>query len=184
MPVRGSQLRQSLQLGPVRARRRRSMSFGVVLLAVALVGGLGGVALDRLGLERLLIPQTARIAPESLTRFAPASFPLCSGQVRVSCVVDGDTFWLDGVKIRIADINTPETGSPACAAEAAKGRQASLRLAQLLEAGPFELAPADRDEDRYGRKLRIVLRDGVSVGETLVAEGLAHPWRGQKESWC
>ena len=29
-------------------------------------------------------------------------------------MIDGDTIWLNGDKIRIADINTPETSEPAC----------------------------------------------------------------------
>lgn len=182
MPVRGSQLRQSVQLG--RERRRRGVPFALVVLAVAVVGSVGGLLVDRLGLEALFVPETVRIAPENLARVGPRSFPICGGGARTTCVVDGDTFWLDGVKIRMADINTPETSSPACSAEAERGRAATLRLASLLGTGPFELAPADRDEDRYGRKLRIVQRDGVSLGDTLVAEGLAHVWRGQKESWC
>jgi endonuclease YncB( thermonuclease family) len=53
-----------------------------------------------------------------------------------------------------------------------------------LSAGPFQLQPIDRDEDVYGRKLRIVERGGHSLGDTLVAEGLAHSWRGHRESWC
>lgn len=44
---------------------------------------------------------------------ASAQFSIC-GSVRRTCVVDGDTFWLDGVKIRIADIDTPEIGQPQC----------------------------------------------------------------------
>ncbi len=31
---------------------------------------------------------------------------------RRTCVVDGDTIWLEGVKIRIADIDTPEISQP------------------------------------------------------------------------
>lgn len=182
MPVRGSQLRQNVQLG--RAPRRLRLPFWAIVLGVALVGSGGGMLIDRLGLESLFVPETAVIVPGSLARVEPRSFPLCGSGARVTCVVDGDTFWLDGVTIRIADINTPETGAPACAAEAALGREATERLATLLRAGPFSLAPADRDEDRYGRKLRVVMRDGVSLGDTLVAEGLAHPWRGHKESWC
>ena len=46
------------------------------------------------------------------------------------------------------------------------------------------LAAADRDTDRYGRKLRVVERDGVSLGETLVAEGLARRWEGRRRPWC
>ncbi|KFL28973.1 hypothetical protein JP75_23510 [Devosia riboflavina] len=115
---------------------------------------------------------------------APRSFGLCGGGARKTCVVDGDTFWFDGTKIRIADINTPEIGEPDCAAEAALGRKASLRLAELLSGATLDLRAADRDEDQYGRKLRVVERDGRSVGQALVAEGLAHEWRGRRESWC
>jgi endonuclease YncB( thermonuclease family) len=56
----------------------------------------------------------------------------------------------------------------------------------LLAAGPFQLHPAPdgRDEDRYGRKLRIVTRGGRSLGDVLVDEGLARTWTGRREGWC
>jgi micrococcal nuclease len=112
------------------------------------------------------------------------NFPLCGSGIRITCVVDGDTFWLDGVKIRLSDINTPEVGDPSCAAEATLGAKATRRLRLLLNAGPFQLTRGLRDEDRYGRKLRIALRDGRSLGDTLVDEGLAHRWLGYKQDWC
>lgn len=136
-------------------------------------------------------------APDLVAYFTPADhsqragaisvarqFEICDRGKRITCVVDGDTFWLDGEKIRIADINTPETSSPGCAAELQLGKQATTRLQSLLNAGPFELRRGERDQDVYGRKLRTVHRDGRSVGELLVADGLAHEWRGHKESWC
>lgn len=110
-------------------------------------------------------------------------FILCRG-ARGTCVVDGDTIWLAGENIRIADINTPEVSSPQCAAEARLGTRATRRLQQLLNAGPFQIRRGLRDEDVYGRKLRTLHRDGQSLGAILVAEGLAHEWRGYKESWC
>jgi len=42
----------------------------------------------------------------------------------------------------------------------------------------------DRDEDRYGRKLRNVAVDDRDVGETLSAEGLARAYGGGRRSWC
>jgi micrococcal nuclease len=100
-------------------------------------------------------------------------------------VVDGDTFWVGGDKIRIADIDTPETHPPRCAYEAELGEKATRRLAALLGEGPFELAPiGGRDVDRYGRKLRIVMRDGRSLGDRLVSEGLARTWTGRRQPWC
>lgn len=104
------------------------------------------------------------------------------GAVRV---IDGDTFEHGGTRVRIADIDTPEMRGR-CPYESALAARATRRLGALLAAGPFELhpAPGGRDEDRYGRKLRIVTRGGRSLGDTLVAEGLARTWAGRREPWC
>jgi micrococcal nuclease len=129
-------------------------------------------------------------ASRSAAAFTPrrdreaAFFARCAGPVRVTCIVDGDTFWYRGTKIRIADINAPEIGSPRCRAEARLGERAALRLTALLNAGPFTLAPADRTEDAYGRRLVTVTRGGASLGARLTAEGLADPWRGYRRDWC
>jgi endonuclease YncB( thermonuclease family) len=104
------------------------------------------------------------------------------GDVRV---IDGDTFVYAGTRIRIADIDTPEVHGR-CPAESALAARATRRLNGLLVQGPFELhsLPSGRDEDRYGRKLRIVTRAGRSLGDVLVAEGLARTWTGRRERWC
>ena len=126
-----------------------------------------------------LLPQRSHTTEQYHQQFAE-----CSGPIRRNCVVDGDTFWLQGEKIRIADINTPEVSEPQCQREADLGDQATKRLIALLNEGGFSLATIDRDEDRYGRKLRIVTRSGESLGETLVAEGLAERWKGYRGGWC
>jgi micrococcal nuclease len=112
------------------------------------------------------------------------SFTICHTGGGVNCVVDGDTAWIDGEKVRIADIDAPETHPPRCASEAELGSKATRRLAELLNAGGFEMSSADRDADRYGRKLRILVRDGRSLGDQLVSEGLARPWGGHRQPWC
>jgi endonuclease YncB( thermonuclease family) len=113
------------------------------------------------------------------------TFALCVGARQQNCVIDGDTIRHGGVKIRLEDIDAPEVFSPQCTAEAALGRRATGRLLELINAGPFELVRAgDRDEDRYGRKLRTIERNGRSVGHMLVAEGLARRWDGARRSWC
>ena len=116
--------------------------------------------------------------------FAAATFALCAPGPHTTCVVDGDTFWLDGEKIRIADINAPETHQAGCASERALGEAATRRLIALLNQGAFELTPAERDRDRYGRQLRVVSRHGRSLGAQLVREGLAEVWRGRRGDWC
>lgn len=115
-----------------------------------------------------------------------ARFGLCSGPVRHTCVIDGDTIWYQGAKIRIADINTPEVSDPACPAEAELGRRATQRMQALLNAGPFTLEPNPdgRSTDKYGRSLRMITRGGESLGAVLVREGLAERWGGPKRAWC
>jgi micrococcal nuclease len=111
-------------------------------------------------------------------------FVLCTGARRPNCVIDGDTIRYGGVKIRLEDIDAPEVFSPKCASEAARGERATRRLLELMNQGPFRMVAGGRDEDRYGRKLRTIERDGRSVGDVLVAEGLARRWDGARRSWC
>lgn len=112
------------------------------------------------------------------------AFALCAEGPRTTCVVDGDTFWLSGEKVRIADINAPETHSAGCPAERALGDKTTRRLIALLNAGPITLEIQGRETDRYGRALRVVTRKGQSLGAQLVREGLAEPWRGRRSDWC
>lgn len=164
-----------------RPRWRRRKPSGVTIGTLALLG----VA------AMWLVPDLAssRVPPHPLGFGArpvdqlSADFALCAGG-RANCVVDGDTFWLAGVKYRIADIDTPETHPPRCAVEAALGARATKRLISLLNAEPFALESGDRASDRYGRALRVVTRAGVSIGDRLVAEGLARRWSGHRDPWC
>lgn len=112
-------------------------------------------------------------------------FTLCRSAFQQTCVVDGDTIRYGGEKIRLLGIDAPEVFNPKCAAEKALGEQATQRLLELMNEGPFKLVQSgERDEDRYGRKLRLVKRDGRSMGERLIAEGLARRWDGRRRSWC
>jgi len=112
-------------------------------------------------------------------------FTFCHRGGGNNCVVDGDTFRMGGAKIRIADIDTPETHPARCAREAELGAAATRRLHALLNSGRVALEIAGRDTDRYGRQLRLVSVDGLGVGETLVAEGLARRYAGgAREGWC
>ena len=124
--------------------------------------------------------QTTNVAPP------PArSFALCHIGGGTNCVVDGDTIWMDGVKIRVADIDAPETHPPRCPQEADLGNRATERLYELVNQGPFTAETmGGRDEDRYGRKLRVLMRNGQSLGGVLVAEGLAQSWDGARHPWC
>lgn len=164
-----------------RAKPPRKRGRGFVLLVFAALAAFAVISATG--------PLTGRApvaAALDVIAVAPAaSYGHCSGRLRVNCVVDGDTLWSGGVKIRIADIDTPEVGRPRCASEKALGDRATIRMIQLVNAGPFELrAWPGRDEDQYGRKLRVLTRDGRSLGDMLVAEGLARAWTGRRQPWC
>ena len=123
-------------------------------------------------------------APPKPTPPVKNQFQICVA-VRDNCVVDGDTMWLAGAKIRIADIDAPEVTDPKCDYEKQLGDRATFRLLELLNAGPFEVRTSgDRQTDKYGRDLRILVRDGQSLGQQLVDEGLARAWAGRREPWC
>lgn len=112
-------------------------------------------------------------------------FRLCVRGNQQNCVVDGDTIRFGREIIRLADINAPEGREARCPQEEALGRRATQRLLALLNEGPFDIAYAGRrDQDQYGRDLRIVTRNGRSLGDILVAEGLAEKWTGRKGDWC
>lgn len=157
-----------------RHRRRRARRSLLLALAGFALSAAGGAAL-------LSWSPASQARPEAV---AARPFAVCE-IARSHCVVDGDTIWLEGVKIRIADIDTPEIGEPRCDSEYRRGIQARDRLVELLNAGPFEVTPiGGRDEDRYGRKLRVLTRDGHSLGDRLVGDGLARTWTGRREPWC
>ncbi|PDT01462.1 nuclease [Rhizobium chutanense] len=144
------------------------------------IAAAGWLYLDRNGYLGSAVAFVKAPAQDALS----ASFVLCGDSHRTNCVVDGDTFWFEGEKIRIADIDTPELSPPRCEAERLKGEAAKSRLLVLLNAGKFSLAAGLRDEDKYGRKLRTVSRAGSSLGTVLIEEGLARSWDGARHGWC
>lgn len=165
---------------PRRRRKGGKPPFGVLIAGGMLIGGaLGWLGPD--AVQRFARPQVvAPVASDTLR----ARFGFCHTGGGTNCVVDGDTFWFRGERVRVMDIDAPETHDPRCAGEAALGARATQRLRQLMNAGPFSLESGDRDSDRYGRALRVVTRGGNSLGEMLVAEGLARPWDGARHPWC
>lgn len=117
-----------------------------------------------------------------MTPILAAALSLCAptGE-RVNCVHDGDSLVVNRERIRIADIDTPELNS-ACVAERDLAQRARRLLHAHLEKGGYQI---HRDgKDRYGRTLAIVTIDGRSVGDMLVAAGVARTWSGRREPWC
>lgn len=158
----------------LRRRRRRPVRLPIVTLLV----WLGVFAAGYATVKPAPIPATTGTA-------VAAKLQLCGWSRRQNCVVDGDTIRLAGTTIRLADIDTPETGEPQCDRERRLGQRATRRLLELVNEGGFTVVRGGgRDTDIYGRKLRRIERHGRSLGDTLVAEGLARPWDGGRRPWC
>ena len=154
-------------------------ALGAGLAVAVVVGGLAAHLLTGGKLPKILQPVSATFSTVT------GQFALCGMAFGKDCVVDGDTIDVRGQRIRMVDYDTPEISDPRCASEYALGQKAKFRLLELLNSGPVEIrASGARDIDKYGRKLRLVLVNGRSVGDTLVAEGLAWSWEGHRHAWC
>lgn len=108
---------------------------------------------------------------------------------RHSCIVDGDTLWLCGVKFRLEGFDTPEIRNGCGGAfERKLAIQARDRLQDLLSQHKWVLK-YDGKEGKYGRMLATILIDWdadpmVDVGNLLVLERLARHWPDGEEWWC
>ncbi len=166
---------------PFKRRNRTGISaFAVLLVALPLAAFVAVFTFDGPPVSSAAVFSGQTLAADPFS----THFSRCGTGARYSCVVDGDTLWFKGEKVRVADINTPEISSPDCSFELKLGEQATERFIALLNQGAFDLVQVERDEDRYGRKLRVVTRGGRSLGEQLVTEGLAERWTGHRRNWC
>ena len=98
-----------------------------------------------------------------------AMLPVCSvghrAQRKVTCVHDGDTFWLTGVKYRLACVDAHELDEPGGVAARDFLRRALARPgARVLDTGV---------KGGYRRPLVRVFIGRVSVGDSMIAAGLA-----------
>ena len=99
---------------------------------------------------------------------------LISQASAATIIIDGDTIDVDGTRIRIVQIDTPETFRPRCERELVLGLKAKERLRQLLDQGPVTFTATGTD--RYRRTLAKVYANGIDVGEVLMKEGYALPY--------
>ena len=107
--------------------------------------------------------------------------------------VDGDTIKCDGQNLRdmgdgalfVSGYDTPETRNAKCQQELELGRAATARMRHLLETPGLRIYDSG-ERDRYERPLVwAVLANGITIGETMIAEGLAAKWEpGYQSTWC
>lgn len=102
-----------------------------------------------------------------------------------TCVVDGDTIWIEGVNVRMDGYDTPEPQTNICGGEREKAlaARASDRLVELLNTRSWRLELSGATGG-FGRAIGTIYIDGRDVGEILVEEGLARWWPDGQEWWC
>lgn len=163
--------RKAPSFKPRRSEVRKAL-WAVPLLLVA------GALLD----PKFIGPVFPFAAPSEVVT---ARFSHCSQEEVAACVLDGETFRLGDRIVRITGIDAPDLVTPKCATEGALAERSAQRLLQLLNAAPFEMiAHRLQMQDRQGRKLMVLKRDGNSIGGRLIEEGLAHRYMGVKFGWC
>lgn len=152
----------------------------------ALASALAGIGI---GYDPALVepPGILSTEPERVSE----TFTICGRARSHACVVDGDTFRIGQRRVRIIGIDAPEIHPARCAEEARLGEQATAKLRDLLNEGPFEMvAPVYGRKDRYGRDLRSVRRtlaggSTQSIAEAMRESGLARRYLGGfKPGWC
>jgi micrococcal nuclease len=153
-----------------------------VVLSAVLIGFLVGGALS--WTARHADPSAAIDFANARDDSVRASFSTCKWGGGTNCVVDGDTFYIGGEKVRIAGIDAPETHPPRCNYEARLGEQATEKLRALLNSGAVTMTSVDRDRDVYGRLLRNVQVNGADVGAAMVASGVARDYGRGRHPWC
>lgn len=116
-------------------------------------------------------------------------FEICvRGKKRASdetCIVDGDTLWLRGKKIRLKDFDTPETYQALCggSSERRLGKKATYRLRDLLNSNRWTIEYFGLDRSKK-RRLATIRIGGRDVGDILISERLARKWPDGDEWWC
>ena len=115
--------------------------------------------------------------------------------VRVSYVIDGDTFVGDiifadktevmSVKVRLRNVDTPELHGN-CESEIKRAEYAKQRLQELIPAGAT-VEIKNIKNDKYAGRIDANVYDSANrdIGQVLIKEKIGRPYSGGKrQSWC
>ncbi|MEY9785403.1 thermonuclease family protein [Sinorhizobium fredii] len=117
---------------------------------------------------------------------AGEDWPICGYGKRITCVVDGDTFWMQGQKYRVYGVDAPEAGEGArCEKERKKAEEATRLLQYVLQSSGLKFTT--HGTDRYGRTLVSVRANQGDAEVALIKSNLAVPYEGGRRDpmqWC
>ena len=165
-----------------RSAKRLAVPLTAFLLTIAIGSRL--IELDTFEQSAMRVQQEQASGQFPTVHSFESSTPLGGHRGSSFRVIDGDTVALGEERIRIENIDTPETGSRAeCDYERHLAAQATNRARQIF-AQAEEVRASRTGEDRYGRTLALVSVDGRDFGAIMVEEELAVRWAGRQHDWC
>lgn len=152
------------------------------IAALCGIGGLGVIA--GFGNDPTELATTPAVVHQAQAGELRIHFSMC-GSNRYTCVVDGDTIWLEGQNLRLRSFDTPEPYNDICGGklEVALAKRASARLLELLNGNSFMVETFGLDGTGK-RTLATIKIAGRDVGDILIEERLARRWPDGDEWWC
>lgn len=153
-------------------RRSRIVPIGMLMGALA-GAGLAVVLLK----DSLPDPNGKAAEPTSISD----RFDLCDDPQGDACVLSGDAYAWRGKRYHVADIKAPDAANRGCPQEGERAEAARVALATMMNGGAFE---ARRDPADTNPSARLLLRDGVSIGQLMILKGHAKPWADTTTDWC
>lgn len=106
--------------------------------------------------------------------------PALGGDFRA---IDGDTLAYGRERIRLENVDAPETHPCRCPSECELGHKATAFTQEAVDGSTVTIERRER-KDQYGRTIARVYVDGRDLGQMLIEAGLARRWRGRREPWC
>lgn len=154
---------------------RDATVFGLLLTALFLIIGFG-ISHDDTH-NRPTTPSPNKHTPQEkqeLPTIEPPATPEQSQRLRVTRIIDGDTFVVEGdITVRMIGIDTPELRPKNADTSECFSIEATDRARALLENTHVTLKRDVSNTDKYGRILRYVFIDDTFVNALLVEEGYA-----------
>jgi hypothetical protein len=156
-------------------QKARVVPIGLLLGALAIAGAIALLLAKILPAPDDTAKQVA--APTSINE----PFALCDDVRGDACILSANAYAWRGTRYHLADISVPSGTAPRCPAEAERAQKGRAALAAMVNGGAFEARPDAADPDPAAR---LLLRDGVSIGQLMILKGHAKPWSRTPIDWC
>jgi endonuclease YncB( thermonuclease family) len=115
--------------------------------------------------------------------FAVITLLLAEPAAAATFAIDGGTISVDGERIRVMGVDTPETVQAMCELERRAGEDAKRFTVMALARGPVRIERAGRD--RYGRTLARVWIGNLDLARMLISAGHGREYHGERRRpWC